>query len=343
MERRSRQRQTLIVGLAAAVLQAAAAWAGGDCGGEPCPSAPEKAAAGAPMSAPAPPPQQQPARSPAATPAPSSSVGPQAAGGSTQNIPLSVYKEAMSAERRAQTKEATPAMASEPEVLYPEKTVFVTLSATDSNRFVCTTGEVGDMISDTAKGLITEYGGNEGWAKFQIEKNPLDGKLVFASVDTDIFIKCGGETYSVIGKPKVGLPARTFYMVSPSKSQAKEAQRMSALDLDKAVAYIAQKVFMDDVPPHWEEIKSGEFRRYRVAGVLVDPVIAWKIPGVDVIVKLLTLRIDKGPVRIEEADLLFPSLVVNPVGISIRNHNLDSDRPTTPAIIIERLERRRDG
>jgi hypothetical protein len=259
-------------------------------------------------------------------------------------IPFSVYQEALSAEKRQQTKESPPAVASEPEVIYPEKTVYATLSATDTNRFVCTTGEIADIIASEEKGVVKEHSGNEGWVKFQIERDPIGGRIVFASFDTDIFIKCGGETYSVIGRPKQGIPAKTFYMVSPSKSRAKETERMSALDLDKAVAYIAQRVFLDEVPPHWEEVKTAGYRRFKVAGVMAEHVTSWKIPGVDVIVKLFTLRAaDGGSVRIEESDLLNPGMVVNPVGISIRNHNLSGDRPTTPAIIIERLDRRRDA
>lgn len=334
-----------VVGLAV-LLATATVWAG-DCGGpEPCSSGAEAAATQQPPQMAAPPPPSQPQQ-------PQGGGGRQAVGrrrseqGQPQpqgSIPYSVYNEAMKAEKRQQTKESGgPAVAVEPEVLYPEKTVYATLSSSDTNRFVCTTGEIGDIIAPEEKGVIKEHSGNEGWVKFQIERDPSSGQLVFASFDTDIFIKCGGETYSIIGRPKQGLPAKTFYLVSPSKGQAKEAERMSALDLDKAVAYIVQRVFLDDVPPHWEEIKIDGAKRYRVAGVLVEPVISWKIPGVDVVVRLFTLRMDAGPVRVEESDLLHPSLVVNPVGISIKTHSLDNEHPTTPAVIIERLERRRDA
>lgn len=328
-----------MLGLVALFATHPLVWAG-DCGVEPCPD-------GAPMAAPSPPPQPQQQQGPQA-PVSTSNQRPRASGQSQgamdTKIPYSVYQEALQAEKRQQTKENPPAVASEPEVIYPEKTVYTTLSATDTNRFVCTTGEIADIIAPDEKGVIKEHGGNEGWVKFQIERDPIMNKLVFASFDTDIFIKCGGETYSVIGRPKEG-PAKTFYMVSPSKSRVKEAERMSALDLDKAVAYIAQRVFLDEVPPHWEEIKTAGSRRFKVAGVTAEHVISWKIPGVDVIVKLFTLRAtDGGTVRIEESDLLHPGLIANPVGISIRNHNLSGDRPTTPAIIIERLDgRRRDA
>lgn len=334
------------VGLAV-LLTTAPVWAG-DCGGpEPCSAGTEGAAPQPQPQMTAPPPPSQP-QQPQGRGRQAPAVGRRSEQGQPQPqgaIPYSVYNEAMQAEKRQQTKESGgPAVAVEPEVLYPEKTVYATLSSSDTNRFVCTTGEIGDIIAPEEKGVIKEHSGNEGWVKFQIERDPMSGKLVFASFDTDIFVKCGGETYSIIGRPKQGLPAKTFYLVSPSKGQAKEAERMSALDLDKAVAYIVQRVFLDDVPPHWEEIKmDGGQKRYRVAGVLVEPVISWKIPGVNVVVRLFTLRMDAGPVRIEESDLLHPSLVVNPVGISIKIHSLDNEHPTTPAVIIERLERRRDA
>lgn len=223
------------------------------------------------------------------------------------------------------------------EVIFPEQTQTVAISAKDRNRFVCTTGPMEAIRYSEEKYIMTEIDGNEGYIKFQFEVSS-SGDVNYTEIPSEFFIKCGGETYSIIAYPTPKLSAKTYYLVSPA-SQAAAAEKasgtdFSALSIDDAVARITELTFKDQTPTNWTTLPLDK-RNVRIEGLSLEQTGNWWIRGIDAQVSLYLVHATKD-IEVSEWDFLKEDLAVNPVGISVRNHHIEAGA-FTPMVIIQKV------
>ena len=228
-------------------------------------------------------------------------------------------------------------IASYPVIVYPEKTVWLRLSNTDVNRIVCAKGEITYVFTSQEKGVVTEIKGDELYVKFKALLDSETGSIKRIKTPTEFYIRCAGETYSFIARPRA-IPSRSIYLES-RKHLAKPSENiLNKMSLDSAVAEVVRSVFLSRIPPSWQ--KKRNFTPLRVTlhtgtfSVRIIETAAYRIPGVPVLVRLFQLS-SKSRIQLSEKLLLNPSITRNPLAISILDHVLT---PTgTPAVIIERI------
>ena len=247
-------------------------------------------------------------------------------------IPFSVLtaaKEASEAERKrtaGKNYDVPP-----PVVLRPERIQWVRISATDVNRIVCTGGRITDVFYSAEKGVKVEVAGHEAYLKLQVKVHP-DGRVEYSSIPTEVYVICAGNTYGFIGRPR-RIPSRTIYLVNPAAGAERNAE-IYAGDVDRAVVKILREVFLDRIPPGWEREKPGVLKS-PIFGVEMDETARYRIPGVGIVVRVLTLRA-RSDLSISERDLLHPEITVNPVAISLEKTRLHASE-SVRAVIIEKI------
>ncbi len=223
-----------------------------------------------------------------------------------------------------------------PVTLFPERVIWVRISATDANRIVCTSGRIvpEDVVTSKEKGVVIEVAKNgyEAYLKLRARQDVATGKLEYPSVPVDVYVSCGGETYGFIGRPKK-IPSRTIYLVSPSKNIDRGRESLKSTEVDRAVVEIWKHVLRNDIPSAWEEVRPRDIS-VRVGGVLVRGQRSWRIPGVGVLVRELSVSATR-QVRLRETDFLRSSLTINPFALLVEKPVL-APGERTRAIVLEK-------
>ena len=224
-----------------------------------------------------------------------------------------------------------------PAEIYPEKTVWLKLSNRDLNRIVCTRGPITYLLTSSEKGVETTIKNDEAYIKFKaiITNN---GKIKYMNKPTEFFIRCGGDTYSFIAYPKK-ISAKTIYLASLTNKIKPDETLLKKNRVDEAITDIIKTVFLDRIPPSWE--KPNKFRKFRIQKNINDTKIKileqsrYRIPGIPILVRVFILNSNKR-IQINEKFLLDPSIVKNPIAISLLDHILNPGL-NTRAVILEKL------
>ena len=229
-------------------------------------------------------------------------------------------------------------IASYPVIVHPEKTVWLYLSNTDTNRVVCTSGQITYIFTSKEKGVVTEIKDDEAYIKFKSLLDPETGSIKRVKTPTEFYIRCAGETYSFISKPQA-IPARTVYLESEKNRATPPEDLIKKDSLDAALVEIIRSVFLDRIPPSWQRGKlknrTAITRLTSKAKVRITELKTYRIPGIPIIVRVFTISSDRA-VQVGEKLLLDPSITKNPVAISIMDHIIRPFDPTR-AVIVERM------
>lgn len=253
---------------------------------------------------------------------------------SGSSIPPSVLKAAQSVESNKGFSASIPL----PDVIHPEKVTWVDISQTDANRLVCSGGKIvpEDVVYSKEKGVVIQVSKNgyEAYLKLQAVQNIDTKEVEYPKNPVEIYVSCGGETYGFIGRPK-RIPSKTIYLVSRTKKIDKGRKTsLTTTEVDKAVIEIWKNVFLNSIPPAWEQVRPKKVN-IDLGFSVIQPLRAWTIPGVGVLVRELVVTA-KTKAIVKETDLLRADLVVNPIGISVDKHNLAKGEKTR-AVIIEKV------
>jgi len=235
--------------------------------------------------------------------------------------------------RRPQT---ATSIASYPVTVYPEKTVWLMLSNTDVNRIVCLQGDVEYVYTSKEKGVVTEIRGDELYVKFKALLDQQTGKLKRIRTPTEFYVRCAGETFSFIAKPR-RIPSRTVYLKSLKQKVKPPEDLMKKDSLTSALVEVIRSVFLGRIPPSWEKVKKEKVNVIRILDdvkVRISEKEDWKIPGLPVLVRLFSVSASKR-VQIGEKLLLDASITKNPVAISLLDHVIEPGTATL-AVIVER-------
>ena len=226
-------------------------------------------------------------------------------------------------------------IASYPVIVYPEKTVWLHLSNTDVNRIVCTKGKITYVFTSQEKGVVTEIKDNELYVKFKALLNPQTGSVKRIKTPTEFYVRCAGETYSFIARPRA-IPTRTVYLESRKDFVKPPENLINKMSLDSAIVEIIRSVFLSDIPLSWRPVSCHHISLTKITHnvhVTIKETHVYDIPGIPLIVRLFSITSDKA-VQLNEKFLLDPSLVKNPLAISIVDHLLRPGSPVS-AVIIE--------
>ncbi len=246
------------------------------------------------------------------------------------------------AARDSATRLHAEKIASIPVEVHPEKTVWLELSNTDLNRVVCSNGEITDVLYSQEKGIRVKTAGSDAYIKFMMqEPQTPDERPERVTVPSEFYLVCAGETFSFIGKPEP-VPSKTIYLVSERAGIEEGKESFRSDPVDEAITKIIRTIFLDTVPPSWNQQRDSGFRRLVLPtsrGTLdLQEIGGWHIPGTGVTAHLFHVQeIERQEMQVMERDLLFPEITTNPIAISIEDNLLSPKMPATRAVILERL------
>jgi len=228
----------------------------------------------------------------------------------------------------------------QPLVVLPEVTTTVKLSSSDVNRFVCTSGEIDDVpLSSEEKGVVIKYSGKDVFVKFKVSKDS-NGDLGYSTTPTEIFIVCGGSTYSVIAFPS-RVPSQTVRLGTGVDNRVQENRSLYAgLPFEKKVMRIIKEAYTDNIPESYTVAKRD----------LVDS--SWKgmyvtlkreidVDGEGLHLKEYHIAHKPGQlgiIKLSEKMFLRKEFAINPLAVSIDKHKLKQNEVSRLFIVEQRAE-----
>lgn len=207
-----------------------------------------------------------------------------------------------------------------PEVVLPEEAKGVTLSSSDLNRIICADGEVKEALTSEEKGLMLKVSGREVFAKFKVSKRS-DGKLGYSTTPTEIYIKCGNDTYTLIAFPD-RLPSQTIKLSSGRKSRMEANTALYAgLPFEKRVMRVIKEVYTDQIPETYAIIRHKKVdTTFKGLSVVLLREVNVEGEGIKVKEYSVSLRSRQAPFKLSERSFIKKEFALNPVAISLDKH-----------------------
>lgn len=136
------------------------------------------------------------------------------------------------------------------EVVYPGDYQRLVISLRDINRFVCNSGEITGVVYSKEKLFEVKTSGRDAYVKLTPVKE--GEKLLYDPRPRELFLDCGGQTYSFILIPK-DVPSRTFYLRTSGVSQEdNKIKKFEAREYEKVLSDLIRHAYLEDIPPGYE-------------------------------------------------------------------------------------------
>ena len=293
---------------------------------------------------------QQPARQPAFPPAP----GGTGVKGATLKRPVEQRTPVAPSGRSLMSmdqdgsdlaKEGSPAhkmqvgdVLDPPTTVLPEATTTVSLSSSDLNRIICTSGDVKEALTSDEKGLMIKITGRDVFVKYKVGKRS-DGKLSYSTTPTELYIVCGENTYSMIAFPD-RRPSQTIRLSSGIENRAKENQSLyEGLPFEKRVMRLIKEVYTDAIPESYtltkRDIVDASWK-----GMVITLKREVSVDGEGMHLKEYHIHLKPGVGQMKLSEKLFlkKEFAINPIAVSIDKHNLKQGEVSRLFIVEQRAD-----
>lgn len=209
-----------------------------------------------------------------------------------------------------------------PVVVLPETTTTVKLSTSDLNRVICPT-DIKDALTSDEKGLQISITGKDAFLKYKVAKQS-DGTLNYSSTPTEVFIVCGGQTYSMIAFPG-RMPSQTIKLSSGREDKIKENQALySGLPFEKRVMRAIKDVFTDSIPESYS-VTNRNVVDTTWKGLVITHRRDVEIEGEGMTIKEYRITLapnEQSPASLLEKMFLRTEFTLNPVAAALDKHTL---------------------
>jgi conjugal transfer pilus assembly protein TraK len=224
----------------------------------------------------------------------------------------------------------------------PETITHIELSNSDINRIVCPS-DIKDMIVSKEKGITTHVKGKDGFIKFLIKKEyiPELGReeLIYSTTPSEIYIKCGGLTYTLIAIPKK-IPAQTLRLSAGRLSVIKKNESLfKGLAHEERITRLIQSVYADQIE---ESFTVTDINKplYIFPDLELTLIRIVDVEGEGMRVKEYTaqLKDKKRRKELRETDFLRPEITKKPLALSLDPIIVVKDETTRIFIVESRDE-----
>jgi conjugal transfer pilus assembly protein TraK len=232
----------------------------------------------------------------------------------------------------------------EEEVLYgptqrigPEGTSQVFLSSSDINRVICPV-EIKDAIYSKEKGLTVRLAEQNAFVKWLVVKK--DGKDLYATAPSELYIVCGQNVYTLIAVPK-RIPAQTIQLSSGKADAIKTNLALfQEVPFEKKILTLIKRIYTDNLPDSFTvERVDKNYPVFQDVSLVLHAVVT--VEGEGLRVKEYRARIEDGAKQdaflLKEKDFLATDLASRPVAISIDVLHLKKGT-TSRIFVVERTE-----
>lgn len=222
----------------------------------------------------------------------------------------------------------------------PEVSTAVTMSNSDINRITCRE-EIKDVVFSREKGLSVKVAGKDAFVKFLITRK--EGKEVYSSTPSELFVVCGENVYNLIAIPG-RVPSRTVRLSPGSEKISQNRGMYRELPFEKKVLALIRSVSTGEIPegvstlavnkrlPLFRDLEMRLVRTHRVDGeglLVKEYLLASKRPG--------------EPLRLSEKDFLSPAVSAGPVAIAIDRHELSQGDTARLTVVEQALSAAKGG
>ena len=231
------------------------------------------------------------------------------------------------------------AAASRPEInVLPEVLTTIKVSASDVNRVKCAGGDIKDVVTSDEKGLTTKKAGENLFLKWKVLKRS-DGEIEYASTPTEIYVICGGNTYSMIAFP-ARMPAQTISLAT-GKIDTMKANQETIGDLphEKKVLRLVRETFRDELPESYSVSKVGRVDR-SWEEVIITHVRNIDVEGEGLRIKEYWISLKPGNTKsfkLAEKMFLHETFTLNPVAVSIDRLNVRQGDKARVVLVEQRV------
>jgi conjugal transfer pilus assembly protein TraK len=221
-----------------------------------------------------------------------------------------------------------------PAVVLPETTTTVRLSSSDMNRIACPV-DIGEALTSTEKGLGIKITGKDAFVKFRVIKK--GDTFTYATTPTELYIVCGGETYSMIAFPQ-RIPSQTIRLASGTGKKIRENRSLyEGLPFEKMVLKAIRDVYTENMPESYNVSSSGRrFSSYRELLITLRRIVDIEGEGFRVKEYEVSLRDGSTEFRMNEKMFLRTELAENPVALSLERHILRPGDRTRVFVVEQR-------
>lgn len=223
------------------------------------------------------------------------------------------------------------------DLVKPESPAYVELSSRDTNRFVCTNGPINDVFFSEEKGIQVKIEGPNVYVKFSVRSSGMSQTYVTA--ESEFFITCAGETYSIIAKPNSQISAKTHRLGNPYK-QALEANKtlFGPMSVEERAVKATEIVFKGDEDTLRRVDRADGLRFWRediVPGAVVSNHAIYEVDGFGLIVQEFRVEALQDIESLQEIQFLNPILSDKILAITVVPHELKKGE-TARVIIVEK-------
>ena len=224
----------------------------------------------------------------------------------------------------------------------PEVITHIELSNSDVNRIVCP-WDIKDMIVSKEKGITTHVKGKDGFVKFLIKREYIpdlgEEDLIYSTTPSEIYIKCGGYTYTIIAVPKK-IPARTIRLSAGRLSAIKKNESLfKGLAHEERITKLIRSVYSNQIEESFTvtDIHKPLYTFPELTVILIRIV---DVEGEGIRLKEYAAHLkDKERKReLKEIDFLRPEITKKPLAISIDPMILVTDETSRIFIVESRDE-----
>lgn len=200
--------------------------------------------------------------------------------------------------------------------IMPEVTQPIELSSSDVNRITCQ-GEIRDVVYSKEKGIAVKFSGRDAFVKFRTGLK--DGKTMYSTTPSEIFVVCGDNVYSLIAVPK-RIPARSIRL-SPGKMETirKNRSLLGALPFEKKVLTAIRSLYTEEIPESFTvSTPNRRIDLFRDLDLVLARIAVVEGEGIQVKEYRGTLASgDKDKIELGEKDFLRNEISTDPIAVSL--------------------------
>jgi len=198
----------------------------------------------------------------------------------------------------------------------PEIAQSIELSSSDVNRITCQ-GGIKDMVFSKEKGITVKFSGRDAFVKFRTAQK--DGRTVYSTTPSEIFIVCGENVYNLIAIPR-RIPARSVRL-SPGKMEniKKNRSLLGSLPFEKKVLGAIRSLYTDEIPDSFTvTAPNRKVDIFRDLNLILSRIAVVDGEGLQVKEYRAALAdANKDKIEISEKDFLRNEISTRPIAISL--------------------------
>lgn len=210
------------------------------------------------------------------------------------------------------------------DLIKPELPATVELSARDTNRFVCTQGPINDVFYSEEKGIKLVIDGNNAYVKFLVKNNGIRNEYI--SIESEFFVTCAGETYTIIAKPNAQLSAKTYRLGNSYQQRVKHLTNVfGPMTIEERAIKATEMVYRGDEDVLRKIGAQDHFRFWRtdiIPGAIVSNHETYEVDGFGLRVKEFRVEAQRDIESLQEVQFLNSILSDRILAITVIPHML---------------------